>query len=166
MPLILRNSSEKTHSKNIADYLVSIFSTISHNRSNLSKSTIHPIQTPYTLSTTFSHDHNTNADDSYGVDWTPQDSAYGATCPCGGWIPRKIRRILETTVLILASLILFYAIIKASITLTNEIKGSGENDVDSSAYNYYHIYYDNKSHIYYGGKNAIDIYNNDINYVK
>lgn len=54
------------------------------------------------------------------VEWTPQDSAYGAACPMFGCIPKKIRRKVEFFLLLFIFLGLIYCIVVISMNLTNE----------------------------------------------
>ena len=54
------------------------------------------------------------------VDWTPQDSAYGAACPMFGCIPKKIRRRVEFFLLLFIFIGLIYFIVVVSMNLTNE----------------------------------------------
>ncbi|KAL7476484.1 hypothetical protein ACHAW6_002340 [Cyclotella cf. meneghiniana] len=54
---------------------------------------------------------------SYFEDWTPQDSSYGAAVPAFGWIPKRIRKLIEILFLLLVTAVLIYVVVKLGIIL-------------------------------------------------
>mmetsp|Transcript_7999 Transcript_7999/g.11885 ORF Transcript_7999/g.11885 Transcript_7999/m.11885 type:complete len:157 (+) Transcript_7999:229-699(+) len=61
------------------------------------------------------------------VDWTPQDSSYGAACPMCGWIPKKIRKKMEAVVIFSAIFLLIVFLIAGSLRLSSESTGKRSN---------------------------------------
>jgi hypothetical protein len=53
----------------------------------------------------------------YFEDWTPQDSSYGAAVPAFGWIPKRIRKLIEILFLLLVTAVLIYVVVKLGIIL-------------------------------------------------
>jgi len=58
----------------------------------------------------------TNFDD---IEWTEQNSAYGAAFPCFGWIPKHIRRAIESSILVLFFVLIIYFIVRITSIITN-----------------------------------------------
>jgi hypothetical protein len=53
-------------------------------------------------------------------EWTAPDSAYGAACPVCGWVPKRVRRMIEVS-LIAATLFGFvYLVVTTSMHINNE----------------------------------------------
>jgi hypothetical protein len=50
-------------------------------------------------------------------DWTPQDSSYGGAFPFCGWIPKRIRRIIEKFIYFSTGLFVIYALVMISMIL-------------------------------------------------
>ncbi len=65
------------------------------------------------------------------IDWTPQDSSYGAAVSAFGWLPKRIRKLAEAVFVILAVGILLYVVVKigAEINRTHSSSSSG-GDLD------------------------------------
>lgn len=66
------------------------------------------------------------------VDWTPQDSSYGAAVQAFGWVPKRIRKLIETFFFILIMTGLIYGVVKSMYVLTASTtsSGSGGGDID------------------------------------
>lgn len=88
--------------------------------------------------------HNANQSPSWGVglpskqqdeeipiEWTPQDSSYGAAVSACGWLPKRIRKLAEAVFVVFAIAILLYAVVKigAEINRTHSSSSSG-GDLD------------------------------------
>ncbi len=58
------------------------------------------------------------------IEWTPQDSSYGAAVPACGWVPKRIRKLFEGIMVVIIVALLIFAIVKAGINLKSS--GSGE----------------------------------------
>lgn len=64
-------------------------------------------------------------------DWTPQDSSYGAAWPFCGWIPKKIRRRIETLIYFSTGIFVIYVLVMISMILF----GSGNHrSTNTSSY--------------------------------
>ena len=63
-------------------------------------------------------------------DWTPQDSSYGAAVPVCGWIPKRIRKLIEIIFFLLLTALIIFLVVKIGIILTSEHKSSSGTDVD------------------------------------
>mmetsp|Transcript_10947 Transcript_10947/g.15407 ORF Transcript_10947/g.15407 Transcript_10947/m.15407 type:complete len:298 (+) Transcript_10947:129-1022(+) len=72
------------------------------------------------------------------TEWTPQDSAYGAAFPCCGWIPKRTRQAIESTIIALAFFIFVFLVVKFSIAISTDSSNDGNNSnqkaSDASAY--------------------------------
>ena len=88
--------------------------------------------------------HNANQSPSWGVglpskqqdeeipiEWTPQDSSYGAAVSACGWLPKRIRKLAEAVFVVFAIAMLLYAVVKigAEISRTHQSSSSG-GDLD------------------------------------
>ena len=63
---------------------------------------------------------------SYNVEWTPQDSSYGAAIPAFGWIPQRKRKLLEVFFLLVLAALLIVAVVKTGIKFKSSGSGGGE----------------------------------------
>ena len=61
-------------------------------------------------------------------EWTPPDSSYGAALPIFGWIPKKVRRLIELTLIGFMIILLVYLVVTTSIRVTE-----GNNNGNSSS---------------------------------
>ncbi len=59
------------------------------------------------------------------IEWTPQDSSYGAAVPAFGWIPKRIRKLLEGIFLVLVITFLIFVVVKTGIKLKSSGSGGG-----------------------------------------
>ena len=73
------------------------------------------------------------------TEWTPQDSAYGAAIPVCGWIPKKLRQVIEATLIAFIVFILVYLVVKTSITVSEgkSSESSSRNDTSSNSVSAY-----------------------------
>ncbi|KAL7464488.1 hypothetical protein ACHAXS_004828 [Conticribra weissflogii] len=65
------------------------------------------------------------------VEWTPQDSSYGAAFPAFGWIPKRIRKLIESVFYVVVMSLLLYAVVKTGILLNSGNKNSGSGNEES-----------------------------------
>ena len=63
------------------------------------------------------------------VDWTPQDSSYGAAVSAFGWLPKRIRKIIEGFFVIFIMTLLIYIAVKTGIKLKSSGNGNGEDTI-------------------------------------
>lgn len=63
---------------------------------------------------------------SYNVEWTPQDSSYGAAIPAFGWIPQRKRKLLEIILVLVLAALLITVVVKTGIMLKSSGSGGGE----------------------------------------
>jgi hypothetical protein len=102
-------------------------------------------------------DDSPNVDDFQPSEWTPPDSSYGAAIPIAGWIPKRIRRIIELSVSVILLALIGYLIITTSIwaernrrddtsgtasaSSSSSVSGgksnNGQLDLDDDRYMYY-----------------------------
>lgn len=99
------------------------------------------------------------------VEWTTQDSSYGAACPMCGWIPKKIRKKMEAGVIFSAIFLLIVFLIAGSLRLSSENTGKHSNSgrwdesFDDNLYaDDYNINYNDDNAYNY---NDYDYYGND-----
>ena len=59
------------------------------------------------------------------IEWTPQDSSYGAAVTAFGWLPKRIRRLAETIFVILTFATLVYIVIKIGAEISSHAYSSG-----------------------------------------
>jgi len=66
------------------------------------------------------------------IEWTPQDSSYGAAVSAFGWLPKRIRKLAEAAFVVLTFAILVYLVIKigAEISRTHSSASGGDLDLD------------------------------------
>jgi hypothetical protein len=66
------------------------------------------------------------------IEWTPQDSSYGAAVSAFGWLPKRIRKLAESVFVVLTFAILVYLVIKigAEISRTHSSSSGGDLDLD------------------------------------
>ena len=66
------------------------------------------------------------------TDWTPQDSSYGAAVAACGWIPKRIRKLIEMIFFLVVSALIIFLVVKLGIQLTtgHEHKSSSGTDID------------------------------------
>jgi hypothetical protein len=55
------------------------------------------------------------------TEWTPPDSSYGAAMPVGGWIPKNVRRLIESTLIAGMVLGLVYLLVATSIQVSDSV---------------------------------------------
>ena len=64
-------------------------------------------------------------------DWTPQDSSYGAAVPVCGWIPKRIRKLIEIIFFLVLTALIIFLVVKIGIVLTSsEHQSSSGTDLD------------------------------------
>lgn len=65
--------------------------------------------------------------DDIQIQWTPQDSSYGAAVSAFGWLPKRIRKMAEAVIVVLAIAILVYLVVKigAEINRNHSSASSG-----------------------------------------
>jgi hypothetical protein len=109
--------------------------------------------------------HSSNATSSYrkedesqghfrDSDWTAPDSSYGAAIPVFGWIPKSIRRLIETTMIAAMVLTLVYLVVTTSIRVSEE---SGHiNNSTNAKNNADSLYLDDDRYIEYTSQNNND----------
>jgi len=61
-----------------------------------------------------------------GIEWTPQDSSYGAAVPAFGWVPKRIRKLLEVIFVVLITALLIAVVVKTGIKLKSSGSGGGD----------------------------------------
>ena len=62
------------------------------------------------------------------IEWTPQDSSYGAAVPAFGCIPKRIRKLLEGVFVVIILALLIFIVVKVGIMLKSS-SSSGEQDI-------------------------------------
>ena len=68
-----------------------------------------------------------SADENVG--WTPQDSSYGAAVRAFGWLPKRIRKLIEGFFVVLIATLLIYVAVKTGIKLKSSGNGNGEDTI-------------------------------------
>ena len=63
------------------------------------------------------------------ADWTPQDSSYGAAVRAFGWLPKRIRKLIEGFFVVLIATLLIYVAVKTGIKLKSSGNGNGEDTI-------------------------------------
>ena len=53
-------------------------------------------------------------------EWTPPDSSYGAACPVCGCVPKRVRRMIEISLLAAMAIGFIYLLVSTSIYVSNE----------------------------------------------
>ena len=65
------------------------------------------------------------------IEWTPRDSSYGAAVSACGWVPKRIRRLIEAVFVILTFAILVFIVIKIGQEISSHAHSSGSGgDLD------------------------------------
>jgi hypothetical protein len=85
-------------------------------------------------------------------EWTNQDSSYGAAIPAGGWIPKKIRRTIESTLIAMLVIGLVYLVVATSIRVTEETSSGHSNTTANGDYGGLNL--DDDRYIAYGNDDA------------
>lgn len=70
---------------------------------------------------------------STDVEWTPEDSSYGAAIPVCGWIPKNIRRMIEYCLCIIILLSFIVGVIRLTSTFSHSSSQSSYNATNSSS---------------------------------
>lgn len=79
-----------------------------------------------------STDEESSIGDFSKSEWTPEDSAYGAACPVCGCIPKRVRRMVEFSLIGIMMLGFVWMVIAASIHVTNAHRSaSTSNSTDT-----------------------------------
>lgn len=60
-------------------------------------------------------------------EWTPADSAYGAACPVCGCIPKRVRRMIEFSLIAGMFFAFVYILVKTSVNIADERNNSLKN---------------------------------------
>ena len=126
-----------------------------------------PLQRISSMMTKSSTDSLLDFDES---EWTPADSSYGAAIPVMGWIPKKIRRMIEYSLIGVGVLLLVYLVVFTSLQMTDgqqnsDSSGNKKNDgglnLDDDRYVPAHNYNDDQyaSYNYYNMSSNDDDYN-------
>ena len=93
-----------------------------HDRSDVSSQATSNTPYHFMSSNQSSSDHKYTSEDN--IEWTPQDSSYGAACQMFGWIPKRLRKIAEGIMLVIILGLLIFGIIKTGMYM--KASGSGE----------------------------------------
>jgi len=81
------------------------------------------------------------------IEWTEQNSAYGAAFPCFGWIPKHIRQAIESLILVLFFVLIIYFIVRITSIITsvesydNNDDQTGDSFYDEDGNDYNDDYY-------------------------
>lgn len=92
------------------------------------------------------------------ADWTPQDSAYGAACPLCGWVPKRVRRMIEVSLIAGMAFGFVYLVVTTSMHINNErnAQKATENTTSiSDSYNGGQIALDDDLYVEYN-RNYVD----------
>jgi hypothetical protein len=87
-------------------------------------------------------------------EWTQPDSSYGAAIPFGGWIPKNIRRTIESTIIAMLVIGLVYLVVATSIRVTEESASRHSNTTSNSGADYGGLNLDDDRYIAYGNDDA------------
>lgn len=120
----------------------------------------HLLLSPYNMAqrvTSTGTNHTQLTGDFHKVDWTPQDSAYGAAFPFCGWIPKGLREAVERILVGVALIAVVYTIVTVGMTLTNGLSRTSSattvyTDDDFYVEDGYSQYDDNDDDDGYGGR--------------
>ena len=93
-----------------------------HDRSDVSSQATSNTPYHFMSSNQSSSDHKYTSEDN--IEWTPQDSSYGAACQMFGWVPKRLRKIAEGIMLVIILGLLIFGIIKTGMYM--KASGSGE----------------------------------------
>ena len=96
-------------------------------------------------------------------EWTPMDSSYGAAIPLAGWIPKRIRRTIEFTVLLGLAVLIVFLIVEKSVTSSNHNKSN--NSSNNNIVNQVIDNYNGDDEVFYNYSNYENttIYDDDVN---
>jgi len=61
------------------------------------------------------------------VEWTPQDSSYGAAFPCFGFVPKRIRQAIERVLIVISLILTIYMIVSTAIKLSSGLSSSSSS---------------------------------------
>jgi hypothetical protein len=89
-------------------------------------------------------------------EWTVPDSSYGAAIPFGGWIPKNIRRTIESTLIAVLFIGLVYLVVATSIRVTEET--SRHTNTTGNGTDYGGLNLDDDRYIAYGNDDASSVY--------
>lgn len=70
-------------------------------------------------------------------EWTPHDSSYGAAFPLCGWIPKRIRRLIEATMIGIVVFMLVYLVVTTSIKISGIHDKSSSHNSGKTSYDVY-----------------------------
>eukprot|EP00588_Corethron_pennatum_P009989 CAMPEP_0194267428 /NCGR_PEP_ID=MMETSP0169-20130528/1930_1 /TAXON_ID=218684 /ORGANISM="Corethron pennatum, Strain L29A3" /LENGTH=451 /DNA_ID=CAMNT_0039008259 /DNA_START=260 /DNA_END=1615 /DNA_ORIENTATION=- len=90
----------------------------------------HVPNSPFSASVAFTHSYDSFSPSSGGsaVDWTPEDSSYGAACPVCGCLPKRFRRLIEFSLYTALGFILIFVVVMFSIKLTEDVVTNNTDD--------------------------------------
>merc|ERR1712029_1232733 len=69
----------------------------------------------------------TTARSEDNVEWTPQDSSYGAAVPAFGWVPKRILKLFEGFFVVIVLALLIFVVVKTGIKIKSSGSGGGED---------------------------------------
>lgn len=69
-------------------------------------------------------------------EWTPADSSYGAACPVCGCIPKRVRQMIEMTLITAFLFFLIYLVVNTSMKIADAHRG-GDGSTGSAADSYF-----------------------------
>jgi hypothetical protein len=72
------------------------------------------------------------------IEWTPQDSSYGAAVQACGWVPKRTRKMFEGIMFVVMAALLIFFLVKTGMHLKSS--GSGEEDKYFSDDDHYAAY--------------------------
>mmetsp|Transcript_36681 Transcript_36681/g.72124 ORF Transcript_36681/g.72124 Transcript_36681/m.72124 type:complete len:458 (-) Transcript_36681:423-1796(-) len=92
---------------------------------------------PLSASIAYEHSYDMSSPSSGGsvVDWTPEDSSYGAACPVCGCLPKRFRRLIEFSLYTALGFILIFVVVMFSIKLTEDVVTNSSDDDYHRKYN-------------------------------
>lgn len=101
--------------------------TFSDESSNVESSTDLPYRYVHPASS-WGVDARSKEDDQ--IEWTAQDSSYGAAVSAFGWLPKRIRRLAEVAFILLTFAILIYIVIKIGVEISQYHSSSSGGDLN------------------------------------
>jgi hypothetical protein len=98
-------------------------------------------------------------------DWTTPDSAYGAACPVCGWVPKRVRRMIEVSLITGMAFGFVYLVVTTSMHINNERNGQKGTQNTTDSYNGGQIALDDDLYVAYNQNNVDDddYYTDDAN---
>eukprot|EP00536_Pseudo-nitzschia_multiseries_P011735 jgi/Psemu1/289875/fgenesh1_pg.413_\ len=66
-------------------------------------------------------------------EWTPPDSSYGAACPVCGFIPKRVRQMIEMTLIAAMVFFLIYLLVTTSMKIADAHRKEGSENASSTA---------------------------------